>query len=183
VKTEPKPQEVIVQLTDQGVTLFGAEIPKEVATQVAVTALLTTATVTASNMVGNFISRQVAKLSKRMESDTVSVQKNPFSKFVAVFRDDRPKIIIRRVHRGIHTTAMIERFEANGHNILLKPINMREGDKISGLIDILKTQDPDFTKNLDIRIDENLKQYFHEEEVAIWKDYFTKHFKLFSGVQ
>lgn len=179
----PGATEEVLKVDANGVQVMGAFIPRQVATQIAVTAVLTTVTVMIANTAGNLISQYLSKLQRRLTSDTVGVKKNPVARLTSLFKDERPKIIIRRVHRGDLVTAMVERFDSTGYNVLLKPININNEGKISGLIDILKTQDPHFTRNLDIRIDENLRQFFHEEEVSIWEDYFTKHSKLFSGVQ
>jgi hypothetical protein len=166
------------------VTISGAQIPKEVLVQIGVTSVLTTLTVAVSSYLGNFVSMQIKKITQRLNNSTVSVDKNPISKLQAVFRDKRPKIIVRRVLRGNKVTAMIERFNSDGTNFLLRPINLCEKtDKIIGLLEIMKAQDPHFSKNLDIRIDKNLQPYFDEEEISLWLEYFTAHEKLFSGVQ
>lgn len=178
VLTEAAP--IIVH--DSGVKVLGANIPKEVAVQMVVTALLTTATVSLSTSIGATINRLVQEWREKLASDSVNVDKNPLDKLKAIFTDPRPKIIIRKVKRGADLIALIERFEPDGTNFLLVPIKLGDEKKITGMIDVLKTQDPNYTKNLDIRIDNKLVPYIHTEELSLWRKYLREHSKLFSGV-
>lgn len=183
IKEEPKvqTQEAVIEVSDRGVSLLGTNIPREIVVQVAVTAILTTATVSLSTSVGGIISRFITDWRDKMASDSVNIDKNPLNKVKKIFTDPRPKIIIRKAKRGTDLVAIIERFEPDGTNFILQFIEL-DGNKITGLIEILKVQNPNYTKNLDIRIDEKLLSFFHPEEVALWRKYFKQHSKLFLGV-
>jgi hypothetical protein len=175
--------EAVIQIHDGGVHVLGANIPQQIVTQIVATAVLTTITVSVSTEIGKHINAWVSKMRRRMSSENVRTENNPLSKIRESFTDTRPKVIIRRAHRGGKIIASMERFNPDGENFFLPHVDIGEGERVKGLLEIMKAQDPHFSKNLDIRIDSSLKPYFAEEEISIWENYFTKHEKLFSGVR